>query len=116
MVQKTENDFWDYLYSVRDNMDKDDLPSRFIAHYKQDPEVYDMFDRFAMQMYRANPERGSAWLIANRMRWETAINTTTEPFKITNDFIALYARLFMARHPHTDGFFVCKKMERIMGL
>lgn len=116
MQIKTEDEFWDFLDSVKDSSKTDDLPSRFIWHYRQEPEVFSMFESFAMQMFRANRIKGSAWLIANRMRWETSISTNTEPFKITNDFISLYARLFMARHPHTLGFFRTGEMKRIKGI
>jgi len=47
----------------------------------------------------------------NRMRWETALQTTGDEFKIRNDFIAYYARLFMAYHPEHEGFFRIKRMK-----
>lgn len=110
---ESEREFWEYLASIRDNMDKYDLPTRFIWHHSTEPEVYQMFEGFALQMYAKNPLVGSAWLIANRMRWETYVNTTTEPYNISNDFIALYSRLFMARYPQAEGFFKTRPMKRI---
>jgi hypothetical protein len=41
----------------------------------------------------------SAWLIVNRIRWETTVETSSGDFKISNNFIAYYARLFMDEHP-----------------
>lgn len=59
-------------------------------------------------------ERGrrkiSHWLIINRIRWEVNIVTTGEDFKISNDYIAFYARLWKARHPAHKDLFNIKRM------
>ena len=59
----------------------------------------------------AGHKKCSAWLIVNRIRWETTIVTKGTDFKISNDFIALYARLFHVRYPEHEGFFKIKKMN-----
>jgi hypothetical protein len=52
-------------------------------------------------------------MIANRIRWETSIETfSVEEYKISNDYIALYARMFMSDHPEYNGFFRIKEMKR----
>lgn len=114
MTHETEAEFLNYLDSIKDNMDKDDLPTRFLYHYRTNPNVYRMFEAFALQAIQAGITRLSAWLIANRMRWEVELQKQVdEEFKISNDFIGLYARLFMARHPQYSGYFVTKRMPRI---
>jgi hypothetical protein len=40
------------------------------------------------------------------------IVTTGDDYKISNDYIALYARLFMHHYPQYDGFFRTKPMKR----
>ena len=51
-------------------------------------------------------------MIVNRIRWETAVVTTGDDYKVSNDFIALYARKFMEDYPKYKGFFVTKEMKR----
>ena len=41
------------------------------------------------------------------------IVTTGNEYKISNDFIALYARLFMHEYPDYKGFFRTKPMKRV---
>jgi hypothetical protein len=41
------------------------------------------------------------------------IVTTGDAYKISNDYIALYARLFMHKHPQYKGFFRTKPMKRV---
>jgi len=79
--------------------------------HKENPHVYELFERFSLQAIGSGRKNFSHWLIMNRIRWETAITTTGDEFKIRNDFIAYYARLFMALHPEYDGFFRIREMK-----
>ena len=80
--------------------------------HKQNPHVYDLFEKFTLDAISKGHERLSAWLIVNRIRWETAVETRGDDFKISNDFIAYYARLFMHNHPRYEGFFKTKQLRR----
>jgi len=81
------------------------------AWHKANPHVWYLFERFALEAAESGRKNFSHWLIVNRIRWETAINTTGDDFKIRNDFIAYYARLFMVMHPEHHGFFRIKRMK-----
>jgi len=116
MQFETENEFINFLDGAKHNMRKDDLATRFLYHYRTEPEVYQMFEQFTLQLISKRPDRGSHWMIGNRMRWESTINSSTERYKITNDFLGLYARLFMSRHPQHNEYFQVKEMKRIIGL
>jgi hypothetical protein len=85
---------------------------RWWAWHLENPHVYRLFKRFTFQalMKRRHKHLG-AWLVVNRIRWETSIETTGEDFKISNDFIAYYARLFMAQHPEHKGLFRTKPLK-----
>lgn len=79
--------------------------------HKDNPHFYEMFERFAMALISKGHSHSSAWLVVNRIRWETAINTTGDDFKISNDYIAYYARFFHHNHPSHEGFFRTKKLK-----
>ena len=97
----------------RDLFDKT-LGDRFDSFDRENPDIYTMFVGFTFEAINAGRARLSAWLIVNRIRWETTINTTgDEEFKISNDFIALYSRKFMKQFPEHDGFFNTKPMKRL---
>lgn len=93
-------------------MIKGDLKQRWWIWHKNNPRFYALFKKFTFQAIDKGHEKLSAWLIANRIRWETMIVTTGDDFKISNDFIALYARLFMHDYPEYKGFFRIKRMTR----
>lgn len=102
-------------------MGTEDLKTRWWKWHRENPHVWEAFERFALQAWRAGKVRTSAWLIVNRIRWEQEIETKVvegsrsgpeAEFKISNDFIALYARLFLAEHPECGEFFVVKESKR----
>ncbi len=84
---------------------------RWWAWHRKNPHVYDLFERFTFRAIDSGRSNLSHWWVMNRIRWETAIETTGPEFKISNDHIAYYARLFMAYHPEHKGFFRIKKMK-----
>jgi hypothetical protein len=90
----------------------DSLKRKWWEWHKQNPHVYDLFEKFTLDAISKGHERLSAWLIVNRIRWETAVETRGDDFKISNDFIAYYARLFMHNHPRYEGFFKTKTLRR----
>jgi hypothetical protein len=89
------------------------LTDKFNQYHRDNPQVYELFKRFTFMAIKRGHNRLSAWMIANRIRWETSIETfSVDEYKISNDYIALYARMFMQDHPQYDGFFKTKEMKR----
>lgn len=89
------------------------LTERFEAYHAANPNVYDMFVLFTQDAILAGKTKLSHWLIINRIRWESDIVVrTVEPFKISNDFVALYARKYMKEHPEHGEIFNTKEMKR----
>jgi hypothetical protein len=89
------------------------LTQRFNQYHRDNPQVYELFKKFTFMAIRRGHNRLSAWMIANRIRWETSIETfSVDEYKISNDYIALYARMFMSDYPEYNGFFRIKEMKR----
>jgi hypothetical protein len=88
----------------------EELKKKWWKWHKQNPEVCELFDKFTLHAIKRGHKHLSAWLIINRVRWETSVVTYGDPFKISNEYIAMYARYFMHRYPEYEGFFRTKKM------
>lgn len=58
---------------------------------RDNPEAMRLFRKFALQMLAANRRFGIGQL-TERVRWECALKTRGEPFKINNNFRAYIAR------------------------
>lgn len=83
---------------------------------KQNPHVWDLFEKYTFQAIESGLTSYSHWFIVNRIRWDFEVVTKSGEFKISNNYIAFYARLFHAYHPKYSGFFTIKpfKEEKII--
>ncbi len=86
------------------------LKEKFDIYHANNPHVYTLFEKFAKEaaQYR---KRYSADAVAHRIRWETMISTEGDDFKLSNSWVAFYARLFMKKNPEYDGFFQVKQQR-----
>lgn len=77
------------------------------------PDFYPLFAKFTYELIGSGVKKSSAWLVCNRIRWESMIKTVGNEYKISNDFIALLARKFLSENPAHAGFFTIKEMKRV---
>jgi hypothetical protein len=84
---------------------KTKLEAEFEKFHSENPRVYELFRQFALEAICKRHVHYSADAIMHRVRWETSISTTDNEFKINNNHVAFYARMFMDENPEHDGFF-----------
>lgn len=85
--------------------------NKFMKFHKANPHVYKLFEKYAFQAIKTGRKHYSHWVIINLIRWNREIITKSGDFKINNNNIAYYARLFMKSYPEHDGFFKTKPMK-----
>lgn len=83
----------------------------FKKYDQENPVVYKKFTKLAKQLYRTGRRKYSAWAIINAIRWETELKTRGNKFKISNDFITLYARKLQRDNKNFKGFFNTKALK-----
>lgn len=85
------------------------LSEQFKVYDQENPQIWEAFERFALDLVVAGRKRAGAKLILERIRWETAVRAIEAggpaPLKINNNFAAYYARKLMAKSPHAFGGF-----------
>lgn len=80
--------------------------ARKAAEFDQEnPIVYSLFVKFAKQARSKGHQKFAAAAIFERIRWEIAIETTAEDFKLNNNHKAYFARKAMLEYPELSGFF-----------
>jgi len=73
---------------------------RFLDFHIKYPQVYILFEKFALQLIGNGHKRLGAKMIIERIRWECATGSKDEhDFKINNSFVAHYSRLFIKNNP-----------------
>ena len=81
----------------------------FAVFHKANPDVYVLFKRFTFEVIKADSKVG-ARLIGERIRWENIVHTRrTDIYKLNNNHLPYYARLFMEDFPGHAGFFETRK-------
>ena len=75
------------------------------------PQVWDKFKEYTLDAINSGRKHYSHWAIINRIRWNKEIETKGGEFKISNDYICFYARLFHARFPDHKDFFKLKPLK-----
>lgn len=83
---------------------------RFNKYDAENPQVYEMFKRFALEMLSKGHKRVGHGIIFGRIRYETAITTVGDPFKINENYGAYYARKFVSEHPQYADAFTFRKL------
>lgn len=90
------------------------LREKFEAFHEANPHIYDGLVQLAKEAKSKGRNRYGIWPLVAVLRWDYTIRTTDfeKPFKISNDYAALYARKIMAEHADLEGFFVIHAMKR----
>lgn len=83
----------------------------FEKFHSDNPNVYALFKRFAFQLMNAGVKKMGAKLIIERIRYETAIKTKGDDFKINNNHTCYYSRLFIFDYPEYKRYFTFKSIN-----
>lgn len=84
---------------------------KFQEFHAANPAVYAEFARYSRQMREAGRDRYSAYGVVEVLRWHRNIATTGDVFKINNNFVPIYVRLFVLRHPEYATFFELRRVR-----
>jgi len=76
----------------------------FEKHLEDNPHIYPMFVKFALEAARYN-RNYSAQAVIERIRWETDVREKGSKFKFSHNWRSFYAKKFMKDYPQYDGFF-----------
>jgi len=87
------------------------IEEKFRAYEEKNPHVYEEFKRNTLELAKAGVKKTSAWLVINKMRWDSMLSVESFDYKIPNDFIGVYARRFMKQYPQYDGIFTIKSSK-----
>lgn len=68
------------------------MKKSFSQYDKENPQIWDAFQRYSRQLRASGRKRIGAKLIMERIRWDSAIGGYGDFFKIDNNHTAGYAR------------------------
>lgn len=80
------------------------LEQRFAAFHEANPHVYAHLRRLALDARRRGRQVGIKMLY-EVLRWQYAMQTSGDDFKLNNSYTSFYARLLMEQEPELAGYF-----------
>lgn len=80
--------------------------SKFLAYHEANPHIWKAFERKTFEALNRGFSHYGAQVLFELLRWETGVGSDgKDGFKLNNNWVAYYARLFEARYPEHKGFF-----------
>lgn len=86
---------------------------KFLTFHKENPQIYTLVVHFAKEAIAAGFKHYGMQQIIGRVRWHTGVETRDEAgFKINNNFLPYYSRMFHRDYPQYAGFFRTRKVKQ----
>lgn len=85
------------------------IQERFEAFHFQNRHVYEALRTLALDMQRRGVQRYGMKGLFEILRWQWAIQTQGEEYRLNNNFTALYARALMNNVPELRDFFETRR-------
>jgi hypothetical protein len=87
------------------------LEREFQEFNAQNPHVYLELERRAARLIRAGVRRIGIALLYESARYDHAVQTNGEPFKLNNNHRAFYARMLIQRNPAWAGIIETRRSQ-----
>jgi hypothetical protein len=99
----------DDLFTWAEQQRDPKLVRDFLAFHSENPHVYQLVCRFALEAIRAGRRHYGMKAIIERARWHTLVETHGDEWRFNNNWTSFYARLFVRDHPEHAGFFELRR-------
>ncbi len=88
----------------------------FVAFHASNPQVYQALRRLALAMRRRGVKQFGIAALFEVLRYEAALRTAGDEFKLNNSYRSFYARLLMEREGELAGFFETRTLGYITNI
>ena len=88
----------------------DTIDARFQAFHQQNPHVFALLVRLAREAQQRGARRIGAKALMERARWDLALETSGDEYRLNNDYTSRYARLIADTHPDLAGLFQFRRL------
>lgn len=84
----------------------------FAEFHRRNPHVYDRLVELARAWHERRPgQKLGMKMLFEVLRWEVAMKTVGEDFKLNNSYTSYYARLIMRQERDLDGLFETRQLH-----
>lgn len=101
----TEQPELDLMARAETRTRTDQLLDAFERFHAENPEIWRLFQRFALEAVYSGMKSYSARAIIHQIRWHVEVETRGGELKLNDHTTPYYSRLFHLAYPQYDGFF-----------
>lgn len=87
------------------------LAEQFMAFHRANPQVYRALRLLALNLVSTGRRRGSINQLFEVLRYEYALRTAGDEYKLNNNWRSRYARLLMENEPILRGWFETRDLR-----
>jgi len=80
-----------------------ELVNKFNVYHAESPQVWWLFEKYALELAGSNVTALSAKRIFERIRWESDVSGN-DGYKVNNNYTPFYARMFETKYPDAPKF------------
>lgn len=88
---------------------------KYAQHRNENPEIWAMFEKLTLRLINSGVRHFGAKCIMENVRYNTALKTKGEQYKINNNYTAYYAREFASKYPQYADFFEIRNNNKHRG-
>lgn len=103
---------WPTLFSDHVGPKSGSIETDFWGFHEANPHVYTRLVELARAwVQRRGPRKLGMKMLFEVLRWEVAMRTTGDDFKLNNNYTSYYARLIMERESDLAGIFETRALH-----
>lgn len=87
------------------------MAEQFAEFHRHNPQVYQALRRLALNLATSGRKRGSINQLFEVLRYEYALRTQGDEYKLNNNWRSRYARLLMESEPALRGWFETRDLR-----
>lgn len=104
-------DLRDFLHPVEQTSTTGSIQEAFEEFHARNPHVYELLVKLARRAAQAGRTRIGIGMLYEVLRWNYAIHTTGDEFKLNNNFRSRYVRLIEDSEPDLAGLFQLRELR-----
>lgn len=86
--------------------------NKFLQFHQENPRVYELFEKFSIELIYKGLTKLGAKMIIERIRWEMVTGSKDQQgFKINNNYTCYYSRLFAKNKPQYAKYFDYREVK-----
>lgn len=98
--------------TLESHISRPPLERAFWEFHRENPEVYTRLVTLARAWKERRPgQKLGMKMLFEVLRWEVAMKTTGDTFRLNNNLTSYYSRLIMQREPELSGLFETRRLH-----